>query len=455
MRKKLRNKVESLKLKAKSLMLQIESAEHSLRFPLSALSLSILLSIVSCTLKDAAHEHADTYTCPMHPTVVSDKPGVCPVCAMDLVHKARPGEEVQITEDLAKLIKSTNEVVVANVKTVRGEYKSMSTKLALKGVVTYDERQIFNISSRIGGRLEKVFVKYVFQPVSKGQKIAEVYSAELVSAQREYLYLLKSDPSNLSIIESARHKLSLLGMSDAQLNDLKTKQDVAYTFAVYSPYAGYVISNVQPAPVASGNSVTASPMGGAGMGMGGTKSSASATQVIVSDAVGELIRAGNYVNAGETLFRIVNTDKLWIEFNIPVSMAGQLKKGDPLEVNVDSEAQNLKVDFIEPFFNEGEDFIKVRAYTSQKNLVIGQLFEASFSRQSKESLWLPTASVLHLGNDKIVFVKERGVLKPRKVKVGAMADGFIEIQSGLASGDEVAAEAHYLIDSENFVKTSN
>src|SRR5687768_13897314 len=69
----------------------------------------------ACSNKEEAHEH-DTYTCPMHPTVISDRPGSCPVCGMDLVRKARAGEEIKITEDLAKLLKSPNETVVASIR---------------------------------------------------------------------------------------------------------------------------------------------------------------------------------------------------------------------------------------------------------------------------------------------------------------------------------------------------
>ena len=75
---------------------------------------------------DKQAENADTYICPMHPTVVSDRPSTCPVCGMDLVRKARAGEEVEITEDLARLIKSPNEVVIASIKTVKAEYKSLA-----------------------------------------------------------------------------------------------------------------------------------------------------------------------------------------------------------------------------------------------------------------------------------------------------------------------------------------
>src|SRR5688572_9402404 len=131
----------------------------------SWLLIVVLAFAVSCNKGDEHAEHADTYTCPMHPTVISDKPGTCPVCGMDLVRKARAGEEVEITEDLSKLIKSPNETVIASIKTIKGEYKSMTVSTEAQGVVTYDTRNIYTIPARIGGRLEKVLLKYAFQQV--------------------------------------------------------------------------------------------------------------------------------------------------------------------------------------------------------------------------------------------------------------------------------------------------
>src|SRR5688500_3123760 len=131
----------------------------------------LLVTLTSCGHNGDHAENADTYTCPMHPTVVSDRPGSCPVCGMDLVRKARVGEEVEITEDLSKLLKSPNETVVASIKTIKGEYKSVPLSVQAQGVVTYDTRHIQTIPARVGGRLERVYVKYEFQPVSKAQKI--------------------------------------------------------------------------------------------------------------------------------------------------------------------------------------------------------------------------------------------------------------------------------------------
>src|SRR5687767_12734146 len=187
---------------------------NSLMF--TTMLLVLLTLVVSCNKGGEHAEHGDTYTCPMHPTVISDKPGTCPVCGMNLVRKAQAGEEVEITEDLAKLIKSPNEIVIASIKTIKGQYKSMPVSVEAQGVVTYDTKNIYTIPSRVNGRLEKVYLKYAFQLVSKGQKIAEIYSPELLTAQRELLFLLENDAENESLIDAAKNKLELLGFSTSQ-----------------------------------------------------------------------------------------------------------------------------------------------------------------------------------------------------------------------------------------------
>ena len=226
--------------------------------------LLLAFAITSCNSNKHA-EHADTYTCPMHPTVISEKPGVCPVCGMDLVRKAREGEEVKITEDLAKLIKSPNEVVASSIKTIKPTYKAMDGSIEALGVVTYDSRNVYTVPARIGGRLEKVYLKYPFQKVSKGQKIAEIYSPELITAQREFLYLLENDPGNTDLINGSKNKLLLLGFSSAQIDELIRRKEPSLTFSIYSAYDGYVIKDDQRAPAASTSSVAKmNSMAGAG-----------------------------------------------------------------------------------------------------------------------------------------------------------------------------------------------
>lgn len=418
----------------------------------------LLLTLVSCGQGGDHAQHADTYTCPMHPTVVSDRPGSCPVCGMDLVRKVRPGEELEITEDLAKILKSPNETVMASIKTIKGQYKTMPSKVNAQGIVTYDTRNIYTISSRVGGRLEKIYLKYAFQPVSKGQKIAEVYSPELITAQRELLFLLESDPENQAIIDAGKSKLELLGLRKAQIDNLVQRKETSNTFSVYSPYSGYLITDSSaPTTTPSTSAPATRASSGMGDGMGssssGTTASAATNQSTTS---GQVVREGDYVSAGQTLFTIVNASSLRVELDLPASLAVSIKKGTPLDLHYEGGAtQKSTVDFVQPFFSEGQDFVKLRVYNNAvKDLHIGHLVTAEIHLPATESLWVPKVAVLDLGNEQIVFIKDRGMLKPKKVTTGITSGDQIEIRSGLASSDEIAANAQYLIDSESFIKTA-
>lgn len=431
---------------------------HSLRQRMPGAGLTcfigaaLIFLVGSCSNGHEAHN--DTYTCPMHPTVISDRPGSCPVCGMDLVRKARPGEEIEITEDLARLLKSPNEVVVASIRTINGEFKSVPVSLDATGVVTYDTRNIYSIPARVGGRLEKVYLKYAFQEVRKGQKVAEIYSPELVTAQRELLFLLQNDPENEQLIHASRNKLELLGLTTSQINDITNKREAQNTFAIYSPYNGYVITGGTAPSVPPAMSSAASTGGGMN-GMGGVPGTTT-TQAASSPSrtAPPLVREGDYVSAGETLFQIVNTNALRIELDLPGSDGGPVSRGDTVTlITAEARQRMASVDFVQPFFSEGENFIKVRVYTKEtEGLQIGQLVRARISVRRSESLWVPRDAVLDLGTQQVVFIKDKEVLKPKTVTTGIRSGGLVEIKSGLASSEEIAANAHYLVDSESFIK---
>jgi hypothetical protein len=416
----------------------------------------ILLAIGSCSNKEETYN--DTYTCPMHPTVISDRPGPCPVCGMDLVRKARQGEEIKITEDLSRLMKSPNEVVVSSIKTIKGVFRSVPVALQVTGIVSYDTRNIYSIPARVGGRLEKVYLKYNYQVVRQGQKVAEIYSPELVTAQRELLFLLENDPKNESLIQSAKIKLELLGLTATQINNLATRRRQQNTFAIYSAYNGYVITD-DSAPSLSVGMSSPAPTGG-GMGeMGGASATPSQPQTssATQRASTSLIREGAYVSPGQTLFKIVNTSALRIELDLPVTDAGVVNVGDSATITWgQNEKRITTIDFVQPFFGEEQNFVKIRVYTAQtEGLQIGQLVKATINLRQKEALWVPREAVLDLGTQKVVFIKVREVLKPKRITTGIRTGDVIEIKSGLSTSDEIAANAHYLVDSESFIKPDN
>jgi Cu(I)/Ag(I) efflux system membrane fusion protein len=429
---------------------------NSLMF--ATLLLMLLTLVVSCNKGGEHAEHADTYTCPMHPTVISDRPATCPVCGMDLVRKARAGEEVEITEELSKLLKSPNETVIASIKTIKGEYKSLPVSTEAQGVVTYDTRNIYTIPTRIGGRLEKVLLKSAFQQVRKGQKIAEIYSPELLTAQRELLFLLENDAENKALIQSAKERLKLLGASDSQINDLVQSKEPRSTFAIYSPHEGYVLSETQQTPVAPMTSQSPSASsGGMSDGMGGTSSASAATSNTSALNTGDgLVREGSYVSSGQTLFKVVNPEALRVELNIASTLIGSVKKGGKVILDFgDQHNEEGTIDFVQPFFNEGQEFLTVRVYTKHTDrLHIGHLVKAAIEGSAVEALWVPKEAVLHLGVDDIIFIKEKNVFKPKKVVTGIRTENHIEIKQGLSSSDEIASNGQYLIDSESFIKTN-
>lgn len=416
-----------------------------------------LLALTACGQSGDHADHADTYTCPMHPTVVSDRPGTCPVCGMDLVRKARAGEAVEITEGLSKLLRSPSQTVVASVNTIKGQYKTVPVTVNAQGVVTYDTRNIYTIPARIGGRLEKVYLKYEFQRVSKGQKIAEIYSPELITAQRELIFLLENDPANKPLIDAARRKLELLGMTTGQINVVAETKEAGSTITVYSPYSGYLITG-QQAPSAPVAMSSAQPSGGAmsdGMNESGSTSAPQPRENINTGRA--IVREGDYVAAGETLFTLLNANAVRIELNLPGSYTGAIKEGSEVQLDLgNGQTEAATVDFIQPFFGEGQEFMKIRVYTSRtEGLHVGHLVNARISLESRESLWIPKEAVLDLGTQKIVFLKDRGVLKPKEVTTGMTSEGLIEIKGGLASTEEIASNAQFLVDSESFIRVGN
>ena len=196
-------------------------------------------------------------------------------------------------------------------------------------------------------------------------------------------------------------------------------------------------------------------MGDGGMGSSAnTSANTPATTGATSNA--PLLREGDYVSAGQTLFNIVNTAALRIELDVPAAQASAIRKGDVLTLDFgNGTLEDATIDFVQPFFAQGEEFLKLRVYTKHmQDLHIGHLVRAKVQLTAKESLWVPRDAVLDMGRDRLVFVKDGGMLKPKKVTTGVYAKGWIEITQGLAASEEIAANAHYLIDSESFVKTT-
>jgi len=380
--------------------------------------------------------HQEVWTCSMHPEIIRDHPGNCPICGMVLVRKVEHAKTIMGLR-LEELIQPADQYVVSSIP-----YRSVSVKeirpvTEAIGTVGYDTRQISTISARVSGRIEKIYVHYRYQHVMQGEHIMDIYSPELQTAQQELLFLIRNDPDNLSLIGSAKHKLFLLGMTENELQQLIKTQTPILTVAVYSNYSGHLHE--------AGNSMPVTE---------------TAKEPMSSTFTEELsVKEGMYIQKGQVVFQIFNTDRCWILLNIFPGSQKIVQRGNPVHVIPETDpkkAFDAKIDFIEPFFRERDKTFIARIYfnNAQIGLPIGSKVKATITGKSVQSDWLPEQAVLSLGLDHIVFLKARGGFRAHRVQTGMVYQGRVEILSGLSPGDSVADNAQYLSDSEGFIKTN-
>ena len=212
-----------------------------------------------------AEAAATQYTCPMHPQIVRDAPGSCPICGMDLVPKTLSNAAAVAATDLRSVVQAPNAAVLAGLATVHPRAGGTAADtFTLPGLVEYDPRRRRAIAARFGGRIEQLAIRYNYQPVRRGQKLLELYSPELVTAEQEYIFLLKNDADNAPLVRGARQKLLLLGLTDGQLTALARTRRPSYRVAVFSPYDGYVVeTSAAAASLPAADDAAAGGMGGA------------------------------------------------------------------------------------------------------------------------------------------------------------------------------------------------
>ncbi len=370
------------------------------------------------------------YTCSMHPEILQDHPGNCPICGMKLIKKNE--KPVAINNiGLETLLKPTNEFVVASLPVITPQESEINIPVSAYGVIEADSRAAGTVSARVSGRIEKLYVRYRFQNIKAGQKVLEIYSPELLTAQQNLLFLIKNDSQNTSFISAAKQKLLLLGMSATELNKVTSTGKPLYSISVYSTYSGYVTGN--------GN-------------QNEMNNTATVTQELPT-------KEGMYVNKGQPLFNIMNRSKTWVALQIFPDDQPLIKKGDRVQIIPETDPAAVmtgKIDFIEPFFRGDSKTLTARVHFDNKDrLTLGSQVTAEIFTGTKNGLWLPQKAVLSLGMGDVAFLKSNGGFVAHKITSGIRTDNKVQILSGLNATDTVAANAQFLIDSESFIKTAN
>ena len=366
-----------------------------------------------------AHDHNEEasssdsgkiWTCSMHPQIKQNEPGDCPLCGMDLI----PLEENTSNDPL--VLEMTNEAVkLANIQTsIVGETAGQSGKtIRLSGKVQPDERLASSQVAHVPGRIEKLFVSFTGEQVSKGQKIATLYSPELITAQRELLEALKLQTLNPGLVEAARNKLRYWKIGNATIESIEQKGTVQETFIVYADEAGIVTNR--------------------------------------------RVSVGDYVKQGDPLFDLMNLRKVWVLFDAYEEDLSAIRVGNRIEFTTPSiPNKNFKtrVTFIDPIINPNTRVASIRTEVQNSSgllkpemLVYGTLQN---NTSSTSQLSVPKSAVLWTGQRSVVYVKVPDMTVPsfqfREVKIGEAQGNSYQILEGLEAGEEVVTYGSFTID---------
>lgn len=343
------------------------------------------------------------------------------------------------------ILRPTNEWVRSDVPLTSLQFSREAIEVAALGRVDYDTRRVGSLSARISGRIEKLYVRYRYQPVRAGQRIMDLYSPEILTAEQNLLFLLKSDSTNAVLIQATRQKLLFLGMSQDQLDHIIQTRQPELTIAVYSPYAGHIheAGSAENMPAASGASNGVSYSGGM------------RDLSLITEALS--LKEGMYVQKGQTVFTVYDPGRAWVLLQFYPEDQALVHVGNPVRVIPETspeKAFGARVEFIEPFYRKEDKTLTARVYFDNRNrqIPIGSQVNATISGNIQSGNWLPEAAIVSLGLDKVVFMRSSIGFRAHRITTGIIYNHKIQVLEGLTPRDTVAANAQYLMDSESFIK---
>ncbi len=374
---------------------------------------------------EAAQGEKVQYTCPMHPSVLSDTPGACPVCHMDLVRKSEQAEmSAEEAAALHRVKLSPSQRVMANVETDGAMQATFTREVAVVGVVDFAEPLEATVSARFRGRIETMHVNFTGAVVRKGQPLFDLYSADVLTAQQDYLIAMRAltraqeagnaaaEEMQQSLVDGARTRLRMhYGLTTAQVAELERRGAVQPVVTYHAPMAGTVVRK-QAVP-------------------------------------------GQYVDEGTPVLQIADLSRVWCYLDVSEQDLRAVRIGQQVALTTDAwpgETFAGRVTFIDPVMNGATRTVRVRAELSNAGgrLKPQMYMKGVVSASSVEALAVPASAVIMTGTRAVVWVEvAKNEFEPRTVQTGARTGGRVEILSGLGEGDMVVVSGGYLLDSES------
>ena len=357
------------------------------------------------------HEAGTIYTCAMHPQIKQDKPGDCPLCGMELVPLVEEEDDGGSGDYTVKLTNAA--MKIAEVSTSVIQKTAPYKEVYLPGKVMPDERRISELTARFPGRIEKLHVNFTGQKVKKGQVLAQIYSPELVTAQKELFEAMKLKDSNPNYYSAVRNKLKLWDLTEEQIDDIANSGDVRFYFDVLSPLSGTVTMRH--------------------------------------------VALGDYVKEGSALFEIIDLSRVWVMFDAYESDIPWIKLRDNIKFTIKSipgQVFESTVTFIDPVINPKTRVAGVRAeLRNPKDLLKPQMLASGLLKTmlpgSGDQLIVPKSAVLWTGKKAVVYRRTNdhdNMFLYTEVSLGADAGDYYVVKEGLTEGELVASNGVFKID---------
>ncbi len=348
------------------------------------------------------------YTCPMHGSVKMSEAGTCPICGMDLV--------AVLEKDLnsGNIYLDGSVVQRIGVTTAHPKKTEFVKNIRAVGKVSYDERRISELSLKYEGWIEDLWVDYVGGEVKVGEPLFSIYSPDLNSAQAEFVQSMQR--RNNSATQVAEARLRLWGLNDAQISELQKTQKVDNYVTVFAPQGGTVIH--------------------------------------------KHIVEGSFIPVGQTVYRIADLSRLWIEAEVYEADLPTISVGQPVTIrfpNLPGRELHSEISYIYPYLSDMARTGRIRIEVDNSDgLLKPEMFaDVLINAQLGERLVVPTEAVIYSGKKRIVFVDNGdGSLTPRVIVTGFKNDSEIEVIEGLSESDAVVTSSNFLLAAESRLRSA-
>lgn len=365
---------------------------------------------------NTVHEHTEIanknerWTCSMHPQILREAPGDCPICGMDLI-PAETGAD-GLLADQFKL--TANAMALANIQTsIVGSGKAEDNMIQLSGKIAENETMNAVQVSYFSGRIETLAIGFIGEEVFKGQLLATIYSPELYAAQQELITAVSLKDTQPALYKAVRTKLKLWKLSEDQINKIEMSGKIQENFPIYATVSGTVSE--------------------------------------------KLVAEGAAIQKGQPLFKIANLDTVWASFDLYENQINRFKKGQEITITTNTASNNFyksKVDFIDPILNTSTRTVTLRAVLPNKGGMFkpGMFVEGQVKAKNSgtlEVITIPSSAILWTGKRSIVYLKPTlnvPVFEMLEITLGAKNGATYEVLSGLKNGDEIVTNGTFTVD---------